>query len=275
MDTRTPDTNRLELTRIPGQYGPVVRCRGILNQATAEQFRQAVSILIPMRHHAILLDLSGLRQVDSTGLAALRALLEACAPERVRPVLITGTGAAAEAVTLLGLDRQVIAVPSEAEALDALCFLFGEVQWPSRSWNEAERETLHVWYHFRTELDQLPPEELARRMTSMFPVCERSEELIQLHDHPGEERCTACPVFNATSRTREHLGCGHTLQPVLDALARNELTAAREGMDRMIAQLERLVEHTARPEAGGSLAPLPPAAKGSPCRACVGGENHA
>lgn len=276
MDTRTPHHTGLELIRIPGQYGPVVRCRGTLNHATADQFRQAVGILIPMRHHAILFDLSGLRQVDSTGLAALRAVMDACVPERVRPVLVLGSGAAAEAVTLLGLDRQVIAVSSESEAFDALSFLFGEVRWPSRTWGEAELETLHVWYRFRAELDQLPPEELARRITSMFPICERSEELIQLRDHPGEERCTVCPVFNATNRTREHLGCGHTLQPVLDALAHNELAAARAGLDRMITQLERLVGVPAQPRAGCEpIATFLAAVPHTPCRTCEAGEDHA
>jgi len=242
MGTLTPDAMGLKLTRIPGPYGPIIRCGGMLNHTTAEQFRQAVSILIPMGHQAILFDLSDLQQVDSTGLAALRALLDACVRERrVRPLLIIGTGVAAEAVTLLGLDRQVMAVPSEAEALDALNFLFGEVRRPARSWSEAELETLHEWYRIRAKLELLPPEEVARRLTSMFPICERSEELIQLRDHRGEERCTACPIFNATSRAREHLGCDHTLQPILNALTRRDLPAARLGLDGMIARLERLV----------------------------------
>src|SRR5262249_28460861 len=58
----------LRLVRLPGEHGPVLRCRGHLTVATAEALRRELEFLLPMGHDTLTVNLTGCREVDVYGL---------------------------------------------------------------------------------------------------------------------------------------------------------------------------------------------------------------
>src|SRR5207248_2430484 len=65
----------LQLVRLPGEFGPILRCSGELSVATAEALRRELALLMPMGHPVLTLSLSGCRFLDVGG---IMTILDAC-----------------------------------------------------------------------------------------------------------------------------------------------------------------------------------------------------
>jgi anti-anti-sigma factor len=244
-----PVARKLHFVRLPGLYGPVVRLIGRLDQANRDEFGHLVKLLAPLGHRAIVLNLRSLEHLDSAGFGALASGLQAWRLAGTRPVLVTGTASIARLLSLFGLDRQVVTVATEAEATDTLEFLFEERALPDRTWMEAQREALEWWQNLEREMEVLPPQATARKLTGMHALCEKSEDAVRFEGMPGLTRCELCPLFHALGGCEADLGCGRVVDPILTALARSDVRAAGEGVHRMIEVLEQIDFPAARGQA--------------------------
>jgi anti-anti-sigma regulatory factor len=229
-----PSTDELRFIRLPGLYGPILRCEGRLEGAAAGRLRHATRLLAPLRHPAVILDLSGLERIDAGGIAALREIWQAWPLTRTHLILVAGTGAAASRLSAAGLSREMLIVSSEEDALDMLEFLYGPRTWPEGSWDTAQRASLAWWKSLEQNLEILGPVEAARRLTSMHPLCEMSEQVVRLDGEPWMTRCEFCPFFADLGGRQADLGCDSVVAPILEALAGNALPEARAGIRRVI-----------------------------------------
>lgn len=230
----------LTCTRLPGPFGPIVRLEGSLDERTADRFREAVDVVWPLGHRTVTLNLSGLEHIDIMGMAAL---IEACRQMKrvhVRPVLVVGTGSGARLVARLGFERFLIVTVTEDEARDALEFLYGERTWPDRSWGEARSEALDHWRRLELDLDVLPETDIARRLTRMHALCEKSDDAFRLEEEPGSARCEVCPLFHDLGGKETDLGCNSAIDPILAALFKGDTATARRGMERVVNLLESM-----------------------------------
>ena len=65
----------LRLIRLPGEFGPVVRCFGELSADTVEALQKELLLLEPLGHPALTLNVSGCASLDTAGaLAILRGI---------------------------------------------------------------------------------------------------------------------------------------------------------------------------------------------------------
>jgi anti-anti-sigma factor len=105
----------ITIVRIPGAKGPILRCQGHLTVETAEVLRRDLMLLASAGHAHIIVNLNGVRKIDSDGVLALVETAQrfpACSI-----VLVIATEPAQGYIHLSGVDRLLPLFQSESAAL--------------------------------------------------------------------------------------------------------------------------------------------------------------
>jgi anti-sigma B factor antagonist len=229
----------LNLVRLPGEFGPILRCYGELSQATAEILRKELALLEPLGHPVLTLDISGCGFLDVDGIMTLLHTYKHLRGGGRRMVLVAGTGATARLLQVTGIERIIPTFPTEQVATLALRGE-GPPEPAPATWAEARAATVARWRAIQETLDQESPEEVLRQLTSMFALCERSEELYQESDAPATSRCQFCPLFYALGGRSQDVGCRSALDPLLAVVRAGDRDAARAQVAAMIRTLEEM-----------------------------------
>jgi anti-anti-sigma regulatory factor len=237
--TRSAPLPRLWLVRLPGEFGPILRCAGALSLATEEALRRELALLEPIGHPALTLNLSGCDLLDVDSLFTLFECYKRLRDRGRRLVLVTGIGPVAHLFQVVRLDWLLPVFATEVEA--ALTLRQG---WPAlpgpATWEQARAETMVHWQLIQEALGKRRPEEVLRLLTGMTPLCERAEELYREFPVPGRTRCQGCPLFHQLGGEPGDLGCRSVLDPILAAVQAGDLTAARAQVAAVIRMLQAL-----------------------------------
>jgi anti-anti-sigma factor len=234
--------DRLTVVRLPGEYGPVVRCSGELTAATAETLRREVERLEPMGHPVLTVNLTGCDFIDVDGLMVLLDGYRQLRQSGRRLALVAEGGVPARLLQALQIDTILPVFPREEVAARALRG-GGPHPLAPATWTEARQKTLQRWRTISETLER-DPEEALRLMTSMFALCDRAEELFEEQPGRAEARCQFCPLFQALGGHQEDLGCRSVLEPLIDAVRAGERSLAQT----KIGELTRLIAQLPAPE---------------------------
>jgi anti-anti-sigma factor len=245
----TPEPG-LELMRLPGESGPILHCVGELCEATVERLRREITELHPLGHRVVTLDLSECHFLDVEGIMTILQSFKQLWQEGRRLVLVAGTGPVARWLSVTGIDRVVPTFPSQHVAAVALRG-GGPPEAAPADWAEARAQTLARWRAIQETLDQAPPEELMRQLTTMVALCERSQELFEESPEGARVRCQFCPLFHALGGRPADIGCRSVLDPILAAVRAENKGLARDQVARMIHTLETM------PLPEGEIPPTP------------------
>ncbi|MCC2669895.1 MAG: hypothetical protein K0Q72_2366 [Armatimonadetes bacterium] len=230
--------DQLTIDRLPGQYGPVVRCTGQLTLPTAGVLQRELDRLGPMRHPVVTINLSGIDFIDVDGVMTLLDAYRSLRKDGTRLALVAGGPFPERLLQILGLDRLLPVFPGEDVAALALRGAGPRPPAPE-DWEAARRNTLRRWQAIGEAL--VPhPEEALRLVTSMTSLCDLSEELFAERPGAADSRCQYCPLFHALGGRRGDLGCRSVLEPIIDAVREGEPERARARIDaltRLIAEL--------------------------------------
>ncbi|HKG35930.1 MAG TPA: STAS domain-containing protein [Solirubrobacterales bacterium] len=118
LDAENPP--RLEITRRVDDGVGEIALQGELDLATAGDLEAAFSQVVAERPRAVLLDLSALEFMDSTGIKTLLQLERRCGKSDVRFALTEGSGAVSRLFALTQLDRHFEVFGSRDAARSAL-----------------------------------------------------------------------------------------------------------------------------------------------------------
>lgn len=229
----------LRLVRLPGEFGPILRCSGELSAATAESLRRELALLEPLAHPVITVDLADCSYLDADGILTLLESLKRRREQGRRLVVVAGSGSVARLLQVVGLDWIVPVFPTEEVALLAL--RGGGPPMPAPpTWAAARALTVGRWRTIREALDDTPTPEVLRLLTSMTSLCDRSEELYQARSTPAGTRCQFCPLFYARGGRAEDVGCQSLLTPIIEALRAEDRDTARAQVDAVIRTVEQM-----------------------------------
>lgn len=246
---------RLELARLPGEFGPILQCEGALTKVTAEALRRELTLLDSLEHPVVLLDLAGCTVLEDEG---LRTILECGGQLRASGrhlLVVTGNTATSRRLRAMGLDWAMPVFASEEAAARALRNGWPRLPGPE-SWAQAQAETMIRWQVILEALDEGVADtprrgELLRLITSMNALCERAEERLQEHreeaatgflpfDTIAPSRCHFCPLFTALGGERDALGCRSLLDPIIVAAQAGDRDAAGAQALAVLRLLRRL-----------------------------------
>jgi anti-anti-sigma factor len=257
----------LHLTRIPDEFGPVIRCSGELTAATLEPLRRELELLAPLEHPVLTINLTGCAFLDSNGILTLFQAFKRRSAAGRRVSVVTGDGAAARLLALVGFDRVVPTFASEEAA--ALALRGGPPRDVPESWEVARVESLLHWRLVLEAVDEAPVEEVVRRLTSITGLCRRSDEpfrastasghtplsgmrnltgwkRVLTHSRPAPgpggatARCEYCPFFAALGGDPEDVGCQRVIDPIIQALQAGDRAAARSHVSSVLSILEAM-----------------------------------
>jgi len=241
MDTAVTTMPRpLNLVRLPGEHGPVLRCSGELTVATVELLRRELDLLVAMGHPVLTLNLTGCSHLDVDGILVVLDTVKRLHEDGRRLVLVAGSELVSRLLQVLGIGWIVPLFPSEDTAGRALRG-GGDAAPAAGSWDAARQETLAHWTAIYKALDYAPAGEVERLLTSMHSLCRRAEAI---EEEAGVgTRCVFCPLFKKLGGRRADVGCESLLQPILGALrARDRATAKAQVTDAI-----RLIESMTLP----------------------------
>jgi anti-sigma B factor antagonist len=209
----------LRVTRLPGEYGPILRCDGELSVATAEILRRELADLEPMGHPALTLDLADCDFLDVEGMVVVLHAFRQWRRHGRRMAVVGGTRAVSRLLQVTGIDRIIPTFPTEETATRALRG-GGPAEPAPATWAEARDRTVARWRAIQQSLDETPSDELLRQLTSMFALCERAEEIFQDRTTPAVARSA--------------------LEPIIAAVRAGDRNEARARVARMIQTLEEM-----------------------------------
>jgi anti-anti-sigma factor len=229
----------LNITRLPGEFGPILRCEGELSSATAAMLRRELDRLEPLDHPVLTVNLSACEFLDVDGILTLLQAFKQRREQGRRLVVVTGTGSVARLLQTVGFDRLVPTFSNSEGAMMAL--RGGQSPLPApATWEEARDETLTRWRAIQQVLDEHSPEQVLSLLTSMFALCERSEELFQQRSERATYRCEFCPLFHALGGQPEDIGCRSILEPLIETVRANRLDSARAQVAAIIHTIETM-----------------------------------
>jgi anti-sigma B factor antagonist len=104
---RQPDTDGLEVALVPRVDGALVRVSGELTLATATQLASELAEAELSRPALLVLDLRGVRFIDSTGLAELVAAHKRSRRHRRRLIIVIAPGTVQRLLEVTGLAREL------------------------------------------------------------------------------------------------------------------------------------------------------------------------
>jgi anti-anti-sigma factor len=242
-DRRTPSRKRsipgLRVVRLPGEFGPIIRCFGELSLSTVATLQRELDFLEPLDHRVLTVDLSGCEFVDVDGILALLHSFKRRREGGHSLIVVAGTGSVARLLQVVGFDNIVPTFPSEASAMLASRGCGPPLPAPT-TWAIAREDTLARWRLIRTALDQASPTEVLRLLTSMTALCERSEELFRERSTPASSRCQFCPLFYTLGGRPEDLGCQSILNPLIEAVRAGSPDSARAQVAAVIRTIEEM-----------------------------------
>jgi anti-anti-sigma factor len=229
----------LQLTRLPGEFGMTVRCKGELSLCTAEALRRELGLLESLDHPALILNLAECKVLDVDGTLAILRSFKRFRDKRRRLVIVTGARSLEVVLGIPGIEKLIPSYPTEeAAALDLRGW------WPPLpapdTWAEALADTIVHWKVIQEAIDRAPREDVLHMLTSMNGLCERSEELHQEYAPPGIPRCQFCPLFHALGSEPEDVGCQSLIDPILAAVRAGDAGAAHAQVAGVIHTLETM-----------------------------------
>jgi anti-anti-sigma factor len=250
---RKSSTPGLRLVRLPGEFGPILRCFGDLSLPTVATLQRELDLLEPLDHRVLTVDLSGCEFVDVDGILTLLHSFKRRREGGHSLIVVAGPGPVARLLQVVGFDIIVPTFPSEESAM--LASRGGGPPLPApTTWAIAREDTLARWRLIREALDQASPSEVLRLLTSVTALCERSEELFQERSAPATFRCQFCPLFYALGGREEDVGCQSTLNPLIEAVRASNPDSARA----QVATVIRTIEEMPLPEGGRPPGPSLP-----------------
>jgi anti-anti-sigma factor len=177
---RRSPTPSLRVVRLPGEFGPILRCYGELSTTTAVTLQRELSLLEPLDHRVVTVDLSGCEFLDAEGILTLLQSFKRRSQAARSLAAVAGAGSVARLLQVVGFGRVIPTFPTEESAVRAT--RGGGPPLPSpATWAVARADTLARWRLIQQALDQDSPEELLRLLTSMTALCERSEDRVLSH----------------------------------------------------------------------------------------------
>jgi anti-anti-sigma factor len=229
----------LRLIRLPGEFGPILRCAGELSVATAEGLRRELALLRPMSHTTLTLNLADCTYLDVDGILTFLHACKELRREGSRLLLVAGRGRIAQLLQFMGIERIIPIFPTEEAAVTAV--RGGGPQEPApATWEAARADTVARWRTLLERLKESPPEEVLRQLTGMTALCERAEELFQNRSAPASSRCQFCPLFYELGAETEAVGCQSVLDPMIEAVRQGEKDRARVQIEELIRTLEEM-----------------------------------
>jgi anti-anti-sigma factor len=229
----------LHLIRMPGEYGPIVRCYGELSAATTGLLYQELAFLGSLGHPVITVNLAGCGYLDSEGILAILQTSKRLRQTGQRMMVVARSGRFAQLLQVVGFDRVVPTFPTEEAAMLALR------GWPNlaapKTWGDARAETIVAWRVIAEAIDQAPRgETVLRLLTSFTPLCERSKAIFQESAASGTTHCQFCPLYEALGGRLQDIGCRSLRDPIIEAVRANDLDLARAQVAEVIRTLEEL-----------------------------------
>lgn len=240
---------RLGLVRLPGEFGPILRCSGELSVATAEPLRRELDLLMPLGHRVLTLNLSGCASVDVDGILMILNAFKQLRAQGRRLVVIAGPGRTARLLDVVGISQILPVFPTEEAA--GLALRGGGPPEPApESWVAARDRTVARWRAIQEALEHEPKEEILRQLTSLFALCESSEELLQEAGPAVGSRCQFCPLFYALGGRPQDVGCRSVLDPIVEAVRTDDVNHASAQIGEVIRTLEEMPLPEGRPDTG-------------------------
>jgi anti-sigma B factor antagonist len=244
----------LDVLRLPGEMGPILRCCGELSVTTVGDFEREFALQEPVGHRALLLDLAGCDFMDGEGILTILDCFNAQREMGCQLVIVGATGQPARLLRVTGIDQLVPVFPSEEAAV---LILGGEgATAPTLDWVEAQATTVALWRCIEELLDTTSAQDILYDVTSLTPLCEHAETSFQERpyspqdrsEHPSASatRCQFCPLFYALGARQEDVGCRSLLEPIIEALGCQDWPAARD----LVARVIRILEEMPLPEEG-------------------------
>jgi anti-anti-sigma factor len=256
----------LQLTRLPDEFGPVIRCSGELTAATLEPLRRELDLLVPLEHPVLTISLTGCTFLDSNGILTLFQAFKRRSAAGRRLSVVAGDGTAARLLELVGFDRVVPTFASEGAA--SLALRGGPPHDVPKSWEVARVESLLHWRLVLEAVDKAPVEEVVRRLTSITGLCRRSDApfreaarrpaptggkrrftdwkktLTALRPPGGRSgptaRCEYCPFFAALGGDPDDVGCQGVVDPIIRAMQAGDRGEARSQALSVLSILEAM-----------------------------------
>lgn len=238
----TSPAETLHVVRLPGEFGPVLRCLGPLTVATVEGLRRELDLLLPLGHRALILNLTGSREMDSDGVLLLLDTYRRVRRFGGQLVLVSAREPATRMLEVLGIDHLIPVFPTEGAATLALR---GGAPLDARtaSWQAARTATLGRWEAVLRCLQARDWSQAEAEMALPQPLCERAEELIQLRRCHTDSRCHLCPLFYALGGRNADVDCRSVRDPLLSALHRQDAVKASRLASEMVETLRGLDDH--------------------------------
>lgn len=235
-------TDRLAIDRLPGEYGPLIRCAGQLTLQTAGALERELDRMAPMGHPVVTINLSGIDFIDIDGVMTLLDGYRRLRQRGGRMALVASGKFPERLLWILGFDRLLPVFPGEDVAALALRGAGPHPPGPE-DWQAARQSTLRRWQEIGEALAPHPQEAL-RIATSTSAFCDLSEELYEKRAEAADAHCRYCPLFYALGGRRRDLGCRSVLEPIIDAILEGDIEGARARVDALI----RLIAEMSLPE---------------------------
>jgi anti-anti-sigma factor len=235
---RSPSDGAFDVTRIPGEAGPILLCRGELTAATVPVLQKELDALLSLGHPALVLKVTECSYIDVDGLLAILLAFKSLRERGGTLALAAGTGSVARLLRVLGIDWVLPVFPSEEVAMRALRG-GGPVPAPPGSWKEAKERSLARWRAILDAIEREPTEAVGRQLTAMTALCDRAEAIFET-DPDADVRCRFCPLFHALGGRPEDVGCRSVLDPMLAAVLHGDTVSAREQVAALIRTLEQM-----------------------------------
>jgi hypothetical protein len=206
-------------------------------------------------HPALVLNVPGCTHLDSDGVLALLHAFKRLRDQGRRMVVVAEGGRAATLLRSVGLHHVVPLFADEESAVLAL--RGGPPLTSPANWEEARVETIRYWKDLAEALEHAPAENILRVLTSMTPLCERSDQLYRMSaaaawnraaevwgaetDHEVlDTRCWFCPLFHRLVCGSEDLGCHGILDPLIKVVQEGDRTSACAQVAAVIRTIEQM-----------------------------------
>jgi hypothetical protein len=195
-----------------------------------------LDLLERLDHPALTLNISGCNRVDTQAILTILYAFKRLRLLGTHLFVVASSGRAARILERWGVHRILPVFATEEDA--ALACRGGACPPAPPTWGAALAETVVRWYEIGQALDRDATGEALRLLTTMTPLCDRSEELFRGGSMPAATRCEFCPLFYEHGGQPEDVGCREILDPIIAAV----LVGDRDGAIAQVAEVSRILE---------------------------------